>query len=55
MARIAGIDLPNSKRVEYGLTYIFGIGVSTSNKILAATGIDHPLQRSDRGTGRTYP
>ena len=40
MARIAGIDLPNSKRVEYGLTYIFGIGVSTSNKILAATGID---------------
>lgn len=40
MARIAGVDLPNEKRVEYGLTYIFGIGVSTSRKILAATGIN---------------
>ncbi len=37
MARIAGVDLPNEKRVEIGLTYIFGIGVSTSKKILAAT------------------
>ena len=35
MARIAGVDLPNEKRVEIGLTYIFGIGVSTSKKILA--------------------
>lgn len=40
MARIAGVDLPNEKRIEYGLTYIFGIGVSTSRKILAATGIN---------------
>lgn len=40
MARIAGVDLPNEKRVEYGLTYIFGIGVSTSRKILAATGVN---------------
>ena len=40
MARIAGVDLPNDKRVEIGLTYIFGIGVSTSKKILAATGIN---------------
>lgn len=40
MARIAGVDLPNEKRIEYGLTYIFGIGVSTSRKILAATGVN---------------
>lgn len=37
MARIAGIDLPNDKRVEIGLTYIFGIGRSRSNEILAQT------------------
>lgn len=36
MARIAGIDLPRDKRVEIGLTYIYGIGVATSNKILEA-------------------
>ncbi len=40
MARIAGVDLPNEKRVEIGLTYIFGIGLSTSKKILTATGIN---------------
>ncbi|MBF8376860.1 30S ribosomal protein S13 [Alicyclobacillus mali] len=40
MARIAGVDLPREKRVEIGLTYIYGIGRTTSNKILAATGID---------------
>ena len=40
MARIAGIDLPKSKRIEVGLTYIFGIGRSTSLKLLAQTGID---------------
>ena len=39
MARIAGVDLPPNKRVEIGLTYIFGIGRTTSNKILAATGV----------------
>jgi small subunit ribosomal protein S13 len=39
MARIAGVDLPKKKRVEYGLTYIFGIGLHTSRLILAATGI----------------
>ena len=38
MARIAGVDLPNEKRVEIGLTYIFGIGLTTSKKILADTG-----------------
>jgi small subunit ribosomal protein S13 len=40
MARIAGIDLPREKRVEIGLTYIFGIGRSSSNNILSETGIN---------------
>lgn len=40
MARIAGVDLPREKRVEIGLTYIFGIGRSTANKILAKTGVN---------------
>ncbi len=40
MARIAGIDLPREKRIEIALTYIFGIGLPTSQKLLAATGID---------------
>ena len=40
MARISGIDLPRDKRVEVGLTYIFGIGRSTSNAILAQAGVD---------------
>ncbi len=40
MARIAGVDLPREKRVEIGLTYIFGIGRATSNKILKTTGIN---------------
>ncbi len=40
MARIAGVDLPRDKRVEYGLTYIYGIGLTTSQKILEETGID---------------
>ncbi len=41
MARIAGIDLPKNKRAEIGLTYIFGIGRTSSKKILAQAGIDH--------------
>ena len=40
MARIAGVDLPRDKRVEIGLTYIFGIGRKSANDILAATGIN---------------
>ncbi|CAJ1004466.1 MULTISPECIES: 30S ribosomal protein S13 [Bacillales] len=40
MARIAGVDLPREKRVEIALTYIFGIGRPTSQKILAATGVN---------------
>lgn len=39
MARIAGVDLPRDKRVEIGLTYIYGIGLTTSRKILARTGV----------------
>ena len=39
MARISGVDLPKEKRVEIGLTYIFGIGLSTSKKLLATTGV----------------
>ena len=40
MARISGVDLPNEKRVEIGLTYIYGVGRVTANKILAETGIN---------------
>ncbi|MDR1651832.1 MAG: 30S ribosomal protein S13 [Synergistaceae bacterium] len=40
MARIAGVDLPREKRIEIGLTYIFGIGLPTSKKILASAGIN---------------
>jgi small subunit ribosomal protein S13 len=40
MARIAGIDLPREKRIEIGLTYIFGIGRSSSNKILAQANVN---------------
>ncbi|MBQ8427374.1 MAG: 30S ribosomal protein S13, partial [Clostridia bacterium] len=40
MARIAGVDLPNNKRVEIGLTYIYGIGLTTSRKIIKETGIN---------------
>ncbi|MFT7880781.1 30S ribosomal protein S13 [Sulfurovum mangrovi] len=41
MARIAGVDLPQKKRMEYALTYIYGIGLTTSRKILDATEIDY--------------
>ena len=47
MARIAGVDLPNGKRVEIGLTYIYGIGVSSSRKILEATGVDPDIRVKD--------
>ena len=47
MARIAGIDLPNEKRVEIGLTYIFGIGRQTANKILSETGINPDTRVKD--------
>ena len=47
MARIFGIDLPREKRVEIGLTYIYGIGLTTSQKVLAATGIDPDTRVAD--------
>ena len=46
MARIAGVDLPKRKRVEIGLTYIYGIGRSTSNRILSQLDID-PNRKTD--------
>lgn len=47
MARISGIDLPNAKRVEIGLTYIFGVGRKVSNDILLKAKIDKNLRVSD--------
>ena len=47
MARIAGIDLPKEKRVEIGLTYIYGIGRKTAQKILEATGVDPDIRVRD--------
>ena len=47
MARIAGVEVPNNKRVEIGLTYIYGIGRTTSNQILAKTGINPDTRCKD--------
>jgi small subunit ribosomal protein S13 len=47
MARIAGIDLPRQKRVEIALTYIYGIGVARSNRILGRAGIDPNVRVKD--------
>ena len=47
MARIAGVDLPRAKRIEIALTYIYGIGRSTSQKILLEAGIDFNLSSDD--------
>ena len=47
MARIAGVDLPNNKRGEIGLTYIFGIGRSSARKILEDCGIDYDTKVAD--------
>ena len=47
MARISGIDLPREKRVEIGLTYIYGIGLSTSQKLLAAAGVNPDTRVKD--------
>src|ERR671917_145979 len=59
MARIAGVDLPRDKRVEIGLTYVYGIGHSTSKRILGETGIDPNTKVRDLAEGevaqiRTY-
>jgi small subunit ribosomal protein S13 len=47
VARIAGVDIPRDKRVEIGLTYIFGIGLTSSHKILAATGVNPDTRVKD--------
>ena len=47
MARIAGVDIPNQKRVEIALTYIYGIGRSSANEILAKTGINPDTRAKD--------
>jgi small subunit ribosomal protein S13 len=59
MARVAGVDLPREKRVEIGLTYVFGIGRSTARKICAETGVDpntkvRDLAEGEVGAIRTY-
>ena len=59
MARIAGVDLPREKRVEIGLTYIYGIGNATAKKILEATGINpdtrvRDLTEADEAALRDY-
>lgn len=59
MARIAGVDLPRDKRSEVALTYIYGIGRTRSNEILAATGVDPDMRIKDLteqevSTLRTY-
>ena len=47
MARISGVDLPREKRVEIGLTYIYGIGLATSKKLLAAAGVNPDTRVKD--------
>ena len=47
MARIAGVDIPNNKRVEIALTYIYGIGLKSAQDILANTGIDPDTRAKD--------
>lgn len=51
MARLAGVNLPNDKRVEVGLTYIYGIGLTTSQKILKDTGINPDTRVKDLTEG----
>ena len=47
MARISGVDLPREKRIEIGLTYIYGVGRTTASEILAATGVDPDIRVRD--------
>ena len=53
MARIEGVDLPRDKRIEIGLTYVYGIGRTTSNKILAMAGVDKDTRVRDLTEGDT--
>ena len=47
MARLVGVDLPRDKRIEVGLTYIYGIGLTTSKKLLAETGVNPDTRVND--------
>lgn len=47
MARLVGVDLPRDKRIEVGLTYIYGIGLTTAKKIIADTGVDPDIRVKD--------
>lgn len=47
MARIEGVDLPRNKRIEYGLTYLYGIGLPHSHEILTATGVNPDIRVKD--------
>ena len=47
MARLVGVDLPRDKRIEVGLTYIYGIGLTTSKKIIAETGVNPDIRVKD--------
>ncbi len=51
MARVAGVDLPREKRVEVGLTYVYGIGRSTAKRILSETGVDPNTKVRDLAEG----
>jgi small subunit ribosomal protein S13 len=51
MARIAGVDLPREKRIEVGLTYVYGVGRSTARKILKETGVDPDTKVRDLAEG----
>lgn len=51
MARISGVDLPRDKRIEIALTYIFGIGLPSAKKILAATGVNPDIRVKDLDEG----
>jgi small subunit ribosomal protein S13 len=51
MARIAGVDLPREKRVEVGLTHVYGIGISTARKVLSETGVDPDTKVRDLAEG----
>ena len=51
MARLVGVDLPRNKRIEIGLTYIYGIGLTTSKKILAETGVNPDTRTDDLTEG----
>ena len=51
MARLSGVDIPNQKRIEVALTYIYGIGLTSAKKILAATGINPDTRAKDLTDG----